>query len=172
MSHAELVSPGEETATPIHARHAGRVSLSEIVDDVLAEAERDAQAGGFGLAVAPAPRDVYVDADPQALAGAVAGLVHSAFEHSPTHGHVSLTTTATADHVLIEVEDERGGLPPSEAEALLPLLEAESAACPHTGFGLAVGRRSVEAMGGRIRVRDLPGKGCVFSIDLPRQAAP
>ncbi|MFN3307540.1 MAG: ATP-binding protein, partial [Candidatus Kapaibacteriota bacterium] len=35
------------------------------------------------------------------------------------------------------------------------------------GLGLSICRRSVEANSGVLSVRDLPGSGCVFSIDLP-----
>jgi signal transduction histidine kinase len=37
-----------------------------------------------------------------------------------------------------------------------------------TAVGLFIGRKGVEACGGLLRVRDMPGVGCVFSIDLPR----
>lgn len=147
-----------------------RVSVSAVVEEVEHEVAADALAGGFGLAVAPAPRGVYVEADPQVLAAAVTNLVLNAFKHSRTHGHVSVTTTATINHVFIDVEDECGGLQPGEAEELLRPLSDNLLDRPHPGFGLAIGRRCVEAMGGRICVRDLPGKGCVFSVDLPRQA--
>jgi C4-dicarboxylate-specific signal transduction histidine kinase len=36
------------------------------------------------------------------------------------------------------------------------------------GLGLAICRRSVEANNGVLSVRDVPGTGCVFTIDLPR----
>jgi signal transduction histidine kinase len=36
------------------------------------------------------------------------------------------------------------------------------------GLGLSISRTTVEAMGGKIGVRDLPAKGCVFFIELPR----
>jgi signal transduction histidine kinase len=36
------------------------------------------------------------------------------------------------------------------------------------GLGLDICRRSVEANQGVLSVRDLPGVGCVFTIDLPR----
>jgi signal transduction histidine kinase len=39
------------------------------------------------------------------------------------------------------------------------------------GVGLAIARAGVEVNGGEIRVRDLPGRGCIFTIDLPRLAA-
>jgi hypothetical protein len=35
------------------------------------------------------------------------------------------------------------------------------------GLGLAISRVGVEFNGGTIHVRNLPGKGCVFTIDLP-----
>jgi len=38
------------------------------------------------------------------------------------------------------------------------------------GLGLASSRQAVAADGGSIRVRNLPGKGCVFTIDLPAAA--
>jgi signal transduction histidine kinase len=146
--------------------------VSDIVEEVALTATADAQAGGFGLAVAPIPRGVYVEADPQVLAAAVTKLVHNAFKHSRTHGHVSLMTTATADRVLIDVEDECGGLLPGEAEELLRPIEEKDLDRPHPGLGLAISLRCVEVMGGRVRLRELPGKGCVFTVDLPRQSPP
>jgi signal transduction histidine kinase len=157
---------GEDMNVPIHTNH--RVPVSDIVQAVESETAVDAHAGGFGLSVIPTPRGVYVDADSQGLATTVSRLVHSAFKHSRTHGHVSLTTTATSDQVLIEVEDECGGLAPSEARRLRRLLGEKGLERLRTGSGIAVSRRDVEALGGHLRVRDLPGRGCVFTVALPR----
>jgi signal transduction histidine kinase len=35
------------------------------------------------------------------------------------------------------------------------------------GLGLKISRDAVTANGGEIQVRNLPGKGCVFSVALP-----
>ena len=35
------------------------------------------------------------------------------------------------------------------------------------GLGLSISRRAVAANGGEIRALSLPGKGCIFTIDLP-----
>ena len=35
------------------------------------------------------------------------------------------------------------------------------------GLGLSISRRAVEACGGTLRVRNVPGVGCVFTVDLP-----
>jgi signal transduction histidine kinase len=40
------------------------------------------------------------------------------------------------------------------------------------GLGLSISRASVEANAGVLRVRDLPGHGCIFTIDMPRKAMP
>jgi signal transduction histidine kinase len=37
------------------------------------------------------------------------------------------------------------------------------------GLGLAIARQGVEEDGGKIHVRNLPGTGCVFIVDLPRR---
>jgi hypothetical protein len=39
------------------------------------------------------------------------------------------------------------------------------------GLGLSISRQAVVAHGGEIRAQNLPGKGCIFTIDLPTAAA-
>jgi signal transduction histidine kinase len=34
-------------------------------------------------------------------------------------------------------------------------------------LGLAIVKQALEAHGGRVSVRNAPGKGCVFSLELP-----
>jgi C4-dicarboxylate-specific signal transduction histidine kinase len=36
------------------------------------------------------------------------------------------------------------------------------------GLGLSIARHSIEADGGTLSVRDVPGAGCVFAMSLPR----
>ena len=86
----------------------------------------------------------------------------------PPGGHVSLRTSVTENRVLIEVEDQCGGLPPGKAEELFDAFQQRGEDRSGLGLGLFISRKGVEASGGVIRVRDLPGQGCVFTIDLPR----
>ena len=96
-------------------------------------------------------------------------MLQNAFKFSRHGGHIILRTTTTADEgrVQIEVEDECGGLPPGRAEDLFRPFEQRGANRSGLGLGLAIARESVETNGGLIRARNLPGKGCVFTIDLP-----
>ena len=69
----------------------------------------------------------------------------------------------------IEVEDECGGLPTKNLEDLFRAFKQLGTDRSGLGLGLAISQRSVEASGGKLLVRDIPGKGCVFTVDLPRQ---
>jgi K+-sensing histidine kinase KdpD len=40
------------------------------------------------------------------------------------------------------------------------------------GLGLAIVTKAVKALDGELHVRDIPGKGCVFTIELPKQPPP
>jgi signal transduction histidine kinase len=64
-----------------------------------------------------------------------------------------------------------GGLPPSKADGLFQPFEQHGTDRTGLGLGLAISRQAVAADGGSIRVRNLPGKGGVFAIDLPAPAA-
>jgi signal transduction histidine kinase len=142
--------------------------LREFVEEVEVGASLEASARGLTLDVAPVERGVDVEFDPQLLAAAVANLLQNAFKFTRPEGRVSLNTSATKDRVLIEVQDECGGLPAGRADELFRPFEQRNANRTGLGLGLSISRRSVEANGGEIRVRDIPGSGCVFTIDLPR----
>ena len=110
-----------------------------------------------------------IHVDRQLIAAALANLLQNAFKFSRPNGHIVLRTdTATVPgRVLLEVEDECGGLPPGAAADLFRPFEQRSADRSGLGLGLAIAREGVETNGGEIRARDLPGRGCIFTIDLP-----
>jgi signal transduction histidine kinase len=145
-----------------------RVSVREFIEEVGVGASMEASARGLTLAVTPVDLEVDLKVDRPLLAAAVTNLLQNAFKFTRPHGHVSLKTSLTKDHVLIEVEDECGGLPPGKTEELFRRFEQRSRDRTGLGLGLSISRRSVEANGGAIHVRDIPGMGCVFTIDLPQ----
>jgi hypothetical protein len=81
---------------------------------------------------------------------------------------VSLGASATGERVLIEIADECGGLPPGKTAELFQPFEQRGSDRSGLGLGLTITRKSISACGGEVRVRDIPGTGCVFTIDLPR----
>jgi signal transduction histidine kinase len=83
-----------------------------------------------------------------------------------------LNVYAVAGRILVDVCDNCGGLPAGDHEAMFrPFIQSETDK-QGLGLGLSISRRSVEANGGKLSVRDVPGVGCIFTIDLPRLALP
>jgi signal transduction histidine kinase len=81
-----------------------------------------------------------------------------------------LNAYASADRILIDVEDGCGGLPPGASDMMFQPFVQVGADKSGVGLGLSLCRRGVEANDGVLSVRDIPGSGCVFTIDLPRHA--
>ena len=113
-----------------------------------------------------------VDADRDLLFAAVGNLLQNAFKFTNAHTDVTLSAYAAADRILIDVEDHCGGLPTGAAERMFLPFTQGGHDTTGLGLGLSISRTSVEAISGELRVRDVPGRGCVFTIDLPRHRLP
>jgi len=149
-------------------RASERVSVHQFIEEVEVGAFIEASARGLTLAVTPVEPGVEVKVDRPLLAAAVGNLLQNAFKFTRPHSQVSLKTSSTSDRVLIEVEDECGGLPAGEPAELFRRFAQRGRDRTGMGLGLSICRRSIEGDGGEVRVRDMPGIGCVFVIDLPR----
>ncbi len=144
-----------------------RVVLADFIEEIEVSASLDAKTRNIDLTVEPVKNGVAVEVDSHLLASAVSNLLQNAFKFTHARGHVSLRARKKGDRVLIEVEDECGGLPPGKAEELFRPFERRGTDKSGLGLGLAITRRSVDVNGGDIRVENMPGKGCVFTIGLP-----
>jgi len=148
------------------------ISVAEFIEELEIGALLQAQARGHALAITPVERGVTIVGDRLILAATVANLLHNAFKFTRRHGSISLTTRSTPERVCFEVEDECGGLPLGKSDELFRPYEQRGADRTGVGLGLAMCLRAAKANGGEIRVRDLPGKGCIFTLDLPRKSTP
>ena len=148
-----------------------RFPLHALVDEIGIVAAIEARSRGLVFTIAPVDRGLVLDADRQMLSSAIANLVQNAFKFTRPGGHVTLRASAVAERIVVEVEDECGGLAQGKAEELFHPFQQRSSDRTGLGLGLSISRRGVEANGGKLRVRNLRGTGCVFAIDLPRPAA-
>ena len=146
------------------------ISLADFVADVRISASLEAQARGCSFAVGDVDKRLALDVDREMLFSAVGNLLQNAFKFTQPGSEVSLNAYATAGRIRIDVEDHCGGLPPGAAEELFLPFKQSGEDRSGLGLGLTICRRSVEANNGVLRVRDVPGSGCVFTIDLPRHS--
>ena len=148
------------------------ISVSAFFEELEVGAALEAHSRGLGLTVTSVGRGVNVHIDRQLLTAAVANLLQNALQFTRPGGHVSLRSACTADRVRIEVKDECGGLPTGEGLEIRRAFSHHSGRSAPLGPGLSVVRRSIDAIGAKIRVCDTPGAGCAFTIDLPRRCTP
>ena len=151
-------------------QHQESIRLFELIDEVVAAAELHAHTVGLRLTVLPVDQGIGIQGDRQVLAAVVGNLLQNAFKFTKPQSTVTLRVSADAERVLIEVEDECGGLPDANHDDLFRPFEQRSQDRTGLGVGLAFSRWGVEASHGRIYARNLPECGCVFTIDLPRLA--
>jgi hypothetical protein len=145
-------------------------SVAEFIAEVQLSASLEAKVNKCILNVSYVDSKLALEADRELLLTAVGNLLQNAFKFTHPLSEVLLKVYATADRIHIEVEDKCGGLPPGDTETMFLPFTQNGADRSGLGLGLSVSRRSVEANGGTLSVRDLPATGCVFTIDLPRHA--
>jgi signal transduction histidine kinase len=149
------------------------VPVSELFEEIEVVATLEPNERHIQLAIEGGPFAMSVSGDHQILASALANLVQNAFKFTRPSGRVTLRATTVRKRVHIQVEDACGGLPPGKAERMFEPFEPSEPSDPgstnevvHVGIGLAISLKGVRACGGDLRVRNLPGKGCVFTMEL------
>ena len=143
------------------------VSVADFVAKAKESAVLEALAAECTLTVGDVDKGLAIDVDLYTLSSAVENLLHNAIKFTKRHTDVSLNVRSTGDRVMIDVEDRCGGLPSgAPADLFLPFTQRDTNRAG-LGLGLSICRRNVEANDGVVRVRNIPGSGCVFTIELP-----
>jgi signal transduction histidine kinase len=154
------------------AQQPERFGASAFIDELAATATLEGNARGIGLRVIPLEAEVFIEADRQLLAAVAMNLLQNAFKFTKPASTVVLRVRSTGDSLLLDIEDECGGLAIDSMDDLFRPFEQRGADRTGLGLGLAFSLRAVEANHGRIHVRNVPGKGCVFTVSLPRASIP
>jgi signal transduction histidine kinase len=147
-----------------------RLVVSDLIAELTPSALSDAQARGVALIVPAVEQGLAIQGDPHVLSAVIGNLLQNAFKFTRPHTTVTLTAGGSVDRVLIQIHDQCGGLPGDDSEALFRPFEQRGADRTGMGIGLAFSRWGTEANNGRLYGRNLPGEGCVFTVDLPRLA--
>ncbi|MDQ6618489.1 MAG: HAMP domain-containing histidine kinase [Pseudomonadota bacterium] len=145
-----------------------RVAVSDLIDDLKVSAALQANARGVTFDVSPVDPQLTVEVDRELVSSALQNVLQNAFKFTRSATHVRLHAYGIDDRVRIAVEDHCGGLSAGDPEELFVSFKQRSVDRSGLGLGLAISRAQCEANGGTLTVRDKPGCGCVFTIDMAR----
>ncbi|MFR9727745.1 sensor histidine kinase [Saccharopolyspora sp. MS10] len=143
------------------------VSLEDLVSD--AAAGIDVLAEQRGVRLRPGEiQPVPVRVDDKAMTRVFTNLLVNALQYSPEGTAVSVDVRAEDGRAVVLVSDECGGIPPDSLNSVFDMGWRGDAPRkrPGGGLGLAIVQGIVQAHGGTIAVRNVPG-GCCFDVRLP-----
>lgn len=150
----------------------GAFSLAEFIAEIYAAASLSAGMHGCTLRAPPVDADLALTGTREQLLAAIANILQNAFKFTHPGTEVLLTAYAAGERILIDVADQCGGLEHGVADTMFLPFSQSGADRTGLGLGLTIAKQSVAANGGSLTVRDVPERGCVFTIDLPRNKLP
>jgi len=146
---------------------ASRFILRELVEDLVQVMEPQAHPRGVRLAVNLAEPDLEMEADRQAVQGALINLIENAVQASPDGAEVVIEVVSGGAFLGFHVRDAGPGIDPAEHSRLFePFYTTRGEG---SGLGLAIVKQAAEAHGGWVELQSEPGAGSVFSLYLPRR---
>ena len=148
--------------------HAESGHLLLIVDQILVTAGVEARSRDQKIEVKIDPA-LVIEADQQAFHSALSNIIQNAIKFTRDGGKIHVRGKEEGKHVVIEIQDECGGLNAKAAGALFKAFEQHHENRSGLGLGLTIARRAIEFNHGTLEAHSISGKGCVFTITLPKE---
>lgn len=145
------------------------LAVDDLVRTVAAEREQEAQDKGASIAVAVPP--LHVQADREGLAIVMRNLIGNALKFSrdadpPT---IEIGGEARNGNAVVWVRDNGIGFDMQYHDRIFDMFQRLERVEDYggTGVGLALVRKAVQRMGGRVWAVSEPGQGATFYVELP-----
>jgi PAS domain S-box-containing protein len=148
-----------------------RVQLASLINEIVQDMQPQLEKQGGRLFIVKELPDVTGDST--LLSQIFTNLLENAFKyHKPgVAALVTLDYHLADQYMVIEVQDNGIGIPLEHQEKIFNMFQRlhSEEEYPGTGIGLATVRKSVELLGGSVKVKSNPGQGSTFSIRLPKE---
>lgn len=147
-----------------------KLNLRNIISVLLENYERQAAEKGIKLELRIDENLPDIESDEQRLYQIFDNLIENAVKFTEK-GEVTVSSSHNYDSVFIRVEDTGIGITPSEIEVIFDdfkqIDSSKSRKYEGTGLGLAIARKSAHMLKGDIHLSTTPGKGSIFTVELP-----
>jgi PAS domain S-box-containing protein len=144
------------------------VDLADVLESSVHNLREDIAAKHAIVQIAPDPPPIK--ANRTVLIQVFTNLISNAVKFGGDRPTVNVRAEENGQSVRVTVEDQGIGIAPQHQERVFRAFErlhgVES--YPGTGMGLAIVRKGVERLGGRVGVESAEGRGSRFWVELPR----
>ena len=146
------------------------VSLKEILISAINGIYHKASQKGIAIDT-PDFDDITLELDPKWTAEALMNLLDNAVKYSPPDSGIDILVQRRYSFVRLEFEDHCAGIPADERNQIFRRFFRGSGETVRrsegSGVGLYLTRRILEDQGGTVSVKSSPGRGSVFTVQLP-----
>ncbi|MBK5963642.1 histidine kinase [Thiocystis minor] len=151
--------------------HDVTLDLASVAKRILAERRDDIQALGGSVTVDLA-ESLTARADPDGLSMVLRNLLDNAlkFSRSGAPPCIAIEGTTSEYGIILAIRDQGIGFDLQFHDRIFEIFQRLQRAeeYPGTGVGLAIVRKAMERMGGRVWAESAPGQGATFFLELPR----
>ncbi len=148
-----------------------RIDLGQLVESAVESARLQVEAAGLELTLEQvSPEPIWLEVEPKRLTRVLVNLLDNARKFT-RRGRVAVNYATAGEWVRIGVRDTGPGIDPHQAdEVFKPFHQIDGSSTREVGgvgLGLALSRRLVENMGGRLELYSEPGQGSELAVYLP-----
>jgi two-component system, NtrC family, sensor kinase len=144
-----------------------RAELGTLVRRVCHMASPMLEDAGVQIEVTTPDQPAEVLTDPVQLELALLNLITNSVDAMASGGTLTVRLERVNDRLRLEFADTGRGIPPELLAHIFDPWVTTKAQGKGSGLGLSIARQVVASHGGTIRVDNRPGKGAVFTINLP-----
>lgn len=145
------------------------VDMLLVIRDAYELFEEVAEEKGLHLGIDCPETPLPVPGNRAKLQRTISNLIDNAVKFTPAGGQVLIKVEEKSMHVFISIIDNGPGLEDKDLDKVFERFYRgdQSRSTPGNGLGLSLVKAVVKAHGGDITVQSIPGKGCVFTMNLP-----
>lgn len=142
------------------------LSMNRVIKEAVETMQQHAETAGLTLRAELTAEDPFIEGDVFALGRVHRNLILNAIQATAPGGLIVVATEADKDSVQVRVYDTGCGIAPDRLHAIFE--DFVTTKRRGLGLGLAISRKIVEQLGGRISVASEVGKGTTFTLEFPR----
>ena len=149
------------------AEETERIAVADAVDSAIGACT--AQATDKGLELKTRLNGAGSASCSPRVARVVQNLLQNAIRHTPADGTITVEASRIPEGIELVVSDDGEGIEPQALDRVFePFWRGDSARrTPGSGLGLALVKRIVESLGGRVAVESAPASGSRFAVLIP-----